>query len=58
MGETMTQQGNGHRPLARRTLLQLAATAIGGASLPAYAADDAFTVANPKYNALYQRTGT
>ena len=44
--------------LARRALLRLAASAFGGASLPAFAADAGFTVANPKYDALYQRTGT
>lgn len=44
--------------LARRTMLRLAASAFGGASLPAFAADAGFAVANPKYDALYQRTGS
>ena len=44
--------------MARRTMLRLAASAFGGASLPAFAADAGFAVANPKYDALYQRTGT
>jgi peptide/nickel transport system substrate-binding protein len=44
--------------LARRTMLRLAASAFGGASLPAFADDAGFAVANPKYDALYQRTGT
>ena len=34
------------------------ASAVGGFGLQARATDDAFAVANPKYNALYQRTGT
>jgi hypothetical protein len=54
----MTQQGNGGPPIARRTLLQLAGASIGGTALPARAADSEFAVANAKYSALYQRTGT
>ncbi len=53
----MTDQAKAGQPVGRRTLLQLAGAAIGGAGLPALAADQDFPVANPKYNALYQRTG-
>jgi peptide/nickel transport system substrate-binding protein len=47
-----------HEPLGRRAVMRLAAAAGGSLGLPALAAADDFTVANPKYLALYQRTGT
>ena len=56
----MTQQDNDSRAIARRALLRLAA-AFGGAGslgLPALAAEGEFVVADPRYDALYQKTGT
>jgi peptide/nickel transport system substrate-binding protein len=44
--------------LSRRKAVGLAGASLGAHALPAMAADDAFTVANPKYEPLYQRTGT
>jgi len=56
----MTQQDNGSRPIARRALLRLAAAFRGAGSLglPALAAEGEFVVADPRYDALYQKTGT
>ena len=50
---------NGGPALGRRTLLRLAAAASGAAALgmPALAADTTFVLADPKYTALYHRTG-
>jgi peptide/nickel transport system substrate-binding protein len=55
MEETMTVLGHA---LTRRTALRLAGASIGASVLPTHAADASFTVANPKYEKLYQRSGT
>jgi peptide/nickel transport system substrate-binding protein len=51
-------QKNRSRTLTRRTALQLAAAVGSGLSPPALASAEDFVVADPKYTALYQRTGT
>jgi peptide/nickel transport system substrate-binding protein len=54
----MTRRHNDGPTLTRRTTLGLAGASISAGALPGFAADAGITVTNPKYEALYRRTGT